>query len=85
MNIYVQIYSKAQECLEAVSQRLGTQDYMFGHLPTSIDATLYAYLALIYIVPLPNCKLRFQGQSCSNLVKYVNRISKRYFAAETQG
>lgn len=80
-----QIYDRALQCVIAVSHRLGTQEFVFGNHPTSIDATLYAYLAPLVKVPFPNTKFKNQVLSHNNLVKYVTRISQRYYAAETQG
>ncbi|KAG8268414.1 metaxin 1 [Homalodisca vitripennis] len=79
-----EINEKAMQCITAISHRLGTQEFMFGAHPTSIDATLFAYLAPLVKAPFPNGKLKTHVISHNNLLKYVTRISQRYFAAETQ-
>uniref|UniRef100_A0A1B6KXI1 GST C-terminal domain-containing protein n=1 Tax=Graphocephala atropunctata TaxID=36148 RepID=A0A1B6KXI1_9HEMI len=79
-----EIYEKAMQCITAISHRLGSQEFMFGAHPSSIDATLYAYLAPLVKAPFPSAKLKTHVISHNNLLKYVTRISQRYFAAEMQ-
>ncbi|XP_054287456.1 metaxin-1 isoform X2 [Macrosteles quadrilineatus] len=79
-----EIYDRACRCLTTISQRLGSQEFMFGAHPTSIDATLFAYLAPLVKTPFPSSYLKNQVIGHNNLLKYVTRISQRYFASENQ-
>lgn len=82
--IQTQVYSKAEKCLTAMSIRLGESEFLFGSHPSSLDATLYAYLAPLLKAPFPNNALQNHLKSCNNLHKFVSRISQRYFPVETQ-
>jgi metaxin len=70
----------AEECLTMLSQRLGTEPYLFGQAPTSADAILYGYLAPLLKAPFPNPSLQNYLKACDNLVNFVVRISSTYFA-----
>ncbi|CAA9994671.1 unnamed protein product, partial [Nesidiocoris tenuis] len=55
---------------------------MFGSHPTQIDAMLYAYLAPLLKAPLCSTSLQNHLKACTNLNKFVSRISQRYFSQE---
>ncbi|XP_015435763.1 PREDICTED: metaxin-1 isoform X2 [Dufourea novaeangliae] len=78
------VYSDARKCLTLLSTRLEDSNYFFGDSPTILDATLYSYLALLLKIPLPNPTLQNHLKACTNLVKYVSRISQMYFEHENQ-
>lgn len=82
--MYQQVYSEAQKCLTLLSIRLGDGDFFFGQQPSAIDAIVYSYLAPLLKAPLPNPILQNHLKNCTNLVKYVSRISQRYFEYEYQ-
>ncbi|XP_046749580.1 metaxin-1 [Diprion similis] len=73
------VYSEAQKCLTLLSTRLGEREYFFGPHPTSLDAIIYSYLAPLLKAPLPNPALQNHLKACINLVKFVTRISQKYF------
>ncbi|XP_008545155.3 metaxin-1 isoform X2 [Microplitis demolitor] len=73
------VYSEAQKCITLLSTRLGDSDYFFGTSPTSLDALVYSYLAPLLKAPLPNPALQNHLKACTNLTKFVSRISQRYF------
>lgn len=73
------MYSEAQKCLTLLSTRLGENEFFFGTHPTSLDAIIYSYLAPLLKAPLPNPSLQNHLKACTNLVKFVTRISQRYF------
>ncbi|XP_012532374.1 metaxin-1 isoform X1 [Monomorium pharaonis] len=79
-----EVYSEAQKCLTLLSTRLGDRDFFCGQQPTAIDAVVYSYLAPLLKAPLPNPVLKNYLKACTNLVKYVSRISQRYFENEYQ-
>lgn len=64
--------------------RLGDGDFFFGQQPSTIDAIVYSYLAPLLKAPLPNPILQNHLKNCTNLVKYVSRISQKYFEYEYQ-
>ncbi|XP_011314561.1 metaxin-1 [Fopius arisanus] len=78
------IYSEAQKCINLLSTRLGDADYFFGSQPTYLDAVVFSYLAPLLKIPLPNPSLQNHLKACTNLVKFVSRISQRYFEADYQ-
>ncbi|KAK0079671.1 hypothetical protein PV325_000960 [Microctonus aethiopoides] len=78
------LYSDAQKCMTLLSTRLGELDYFFGSKPTSMDALVYSYLAPLLKVPLPNPALQNHLKACTNLVKFVSRVSQRYFEYDYQ-
>lgn len=73
------VYGEAEKCLTALSTRLGDQEFFFGSHPTSLDATVYAYLAPLLKVPFPSPALQNYLKACSNLARFVVRITQRYF------
>ncbi|XP_076634745.1 metaxin-1 isoform X1 [Colletes latitarsis] len=78
------VYSEAQKCLTLLSTRLGDLDYFFGTTPSMLDAIIYSYLVLLLKVPLPNPALQNHLKACTNLVKYISRISQKYFESNYQ-
>ena len=73
------IYKAARECITSLSDRLGDSHYMFGRSPSSVDAVMYGYLAPLLKAPFPNNALQNYLNNCTNLVKFVVRISQNYF------
>lgn len=67
-----------------MSTRLGDREFFYGQEPNAIDAIIYSYLAPLLKAPLPNPVLQNHLKACTNLVKYVSRISQRYFKNEYQ-
>ncbi|XP_076232875.1 metaxin-1 [Calliopsis andreniformis] len=76
------VYAEAQKCLTLLSRRLEDSLYFFGEKPTTLDAIIYSYLAPLLKAPLPNPALQNHLKACTNLVKYVSRISLKYFKNE---
>ncbi|MEZ4295931.1 MAG: glutathione S-transferase family protein [Polyangiaceae bacterium] len=64
--------------MQAVSDYLGDKPFFMGNEPTTVDATLYAYLANILCVPIES-KVRDHGRSLGNLVRYCERVQGLYF------
>jgi len=73
------VYKAAHECLTLLSNRLGDNHYMFGRSASSVDAVMYGYLAPLLKAPFPNNSLQNYLNGCTNLVKFVVRISQNYF------
>lgn len=78
------IYGEAEKCLTTLSIRLGDQEFFFGSHPTSFDAVVYAYLAPLLKAPFPKPVLQNYLKACTNLVKFVVRVTNRYFPYAAQ-
>ncbi|XP_025076711.1 metaxin-1-like [Pomacea canaliculata] len=78
-DVEVKIYKEAKECLNLLSYKLGSQEYMFGKQPSSLDAIMFGYLAPILKAPLPSNQLQTHLKQCDNLVNFINEILQRYF------
>jgi metaxin len=70
---------KAKNCLNWMSQKLGGNEFFLDGVPSEVDATVYAYLAVILRYQLPNNQLQSHAAQCENLVRYVNSITKKLF------
>lgn len=74
------VFSTAENCLSVLSNRLGESEFFFGKHPTSLDATVYAYLAPLLKAPFVVPVLQNHLKSFPNLVKFVGRVTQRYFS-----
>lgn len=74
------LLESANECLSILSTRLGKSDYFFGCTPTSIDSTVFAYLAPLLKIPLPSNEFGCLLKSYPTLCEFVKRIDNQYFA-----
>lgn len=74
-----ELYQEARECLTLLSQRLGSQKFFFGDSPTSLDAFVFSYLALILQAKLPSGKLQVHVRALPNLCAYCTHILSLYF------
>lgn len=70
---------KAKKCLNWISEKLSTNEFFLDGVQSEVDATIYAYLAIIIRYQLPNNQLHAHAKQCENLVKYVNNITKKFF------
>lgn len=73
-----QIYGLGKDDLAAICDFLDTKEFFFGDKPSSIDATLYAFLANIIYVPIES-PLKEYAMSLDNLVKYCHRMEGRFY------
>ena len=69
----------AQNHLEAISTLLGENSYCFGDQPSSLDATVYAFLAEIYLVSLKST-LSELSSNYHNLKKYCELFQAKYYS-----
>ncbi len=69
----------AEKHLEALSVFLGEKKYCFGDKPSSLDATVYAFLAEIILVSLDS-PLSERAKKYKNLVNYSQRMHDQYFS-----
>ena len=57
----------------------------FDSSPTTLDAVVFAHLAVIWKAPLPNNKLHNYLQGYDNLTMFCGRILQRYLQPEIEG
>ncbi|KAJ8273619.1 hypothetical protein GJAV_G00103670 [Gymnothorax javanicus] len=74
----------ALECMNLLSQRLGSHKFFFGDSPSSLDAYVFGYLAPLVKVKLPNGKLQQHLNSLDNLRHFCTNILTLYFPSEVR-
>lgn len=74
-----EIYRRGAADIAALADLLGGQPYMMGAEATNLDATVYAFLANCWEVPIDS-PLKAAVGSHSNLVAYCARLKLRCFA-----
>ncbi|KAF9272005.1 metaxin 1 [Mortierella alpina] len=75
------IYDMTRDCYRVLDRKLGDNDFFFGVKPTSLDAKVFAYLALQLYPDIPNP--RFQVILTSQfprLVAFCDRCRDEFFA-----
>ncbi|XP_053557334.1 metaxin-3 isoform X2 [Bombina bombina] len=83
--VEAQIYKDAKECLNLLSNRLGTSQFFFGTLPTSLDAYVFGFVAPLYKVHLPKVHLQEHLKQLSNLCQFCDNIIGSYFMQNNAG
>ncbi|XP_060889312.1 metaxin-1a isoform X1 [Labrus mixtus] len=74
-----ELYRDATECMDLLSQRLGSHKFFFGDSPSSLDAYVFGHLAPILKSKLPNGKLQQHLKSLDNLTNFCTNILLLYF------
>ncbi|RUS72771.1 hypothetical protein EGW08_019471 [Elysia chlorotica] len=82
METEAKVYKEAKECLNLLSHKLGDKQYMFGRLPSSLDALVFGYLAPLLKAPLPNNQLHNHLIQCDNLCRLVNDVLVTFFPVD---
>ncbi|XP_074138459.1 metaxin-3 isoform X2 [Sminthopsis crassicaudata] len=77
--VEAQIYRDAKECLNLLSNRLGTSQFFFGDTPTTLDAYVFGFLAPLYKVHFPKVQLQEHVKQLSNLCRFCDDILSCYF------
>lgn len=77
-----ELYHDAVECMNLLSQRLGTNKFFFGDSPSSLDAFVFGHLAPLLMAKLPNGKLQQQLKSLDNLTHFCSNILLLYFPSD---
>ncbi len=72
------VHRLGKEDLVAVSDYLGAKPFFLGERPTTVDATLYAYVGSMLGMGLDSPVKDF-GRSRENLVRYCQRMHERFF------
>jgi len=78
------LFKDALECLKLLSTMLDDKEFFFGDSPTTLDAVVFAHLAVIWKAPLPNNKLNNYLQGYDNLCMFCGRILQRYFPPDPE-
>lgn len=73
-----EVYERANQDLKALTDFLGDKPYLMGDKPSTVDATLYAYLCNILDVPLRS-PMKDYLLKCKNLVAYNRRMREQLF------
>lgn len=73
-----EIYQFGINDLKAIKTLLQDQPFMLGTEPTSIDASVYAFLANIIETPEPS-PLQDYAKSQANLVAYCQRMKEKFY------
>jgi glutathione S-transferase len=77
-----EIYALARQDIQALADFLGDRPFFMGEAPTSLDATAYAFLASLQATPFDS-PLKTEVQSRPRLAAYVERMTERFFSAES--
>ncbi|CAO2592988.1 MTX3, partial [Lemmus lemmus] len=77
--VEAQIYRDAKECLNLLSNRLGTSQFFFGDTPSTLDAYVFGFLAPLYKVRFPKVHLQEHLKQLSNLCRLCDDILDSYF------
>uniref|UniRef100_A0A3B3Z3S4 Metaxin n=1 Tax=Poecilia mexicana TaxID=48701 RepID=A0A3B3Z3S4_9TELE len=79
-----ELYRDAAECMNLLSQRLGSHKFFFGDSPSSLDAYVFGHLAPILKCKLPNGKLQQHLKSLDNLSDFCSNILLLYFPRDEE-
>ncbi|XP_023561826.1 metaxin-3 isoform X2 [Octodon degus] len=79
------IYRDAKECLNLLSNRLGTSQFFFGDTPSTLDAYVFGFLAPLYKVQFPKVQLQEHLKQLSNLCRFCDDILNSYFRLSLAG
>lgn len=75
----------ATDCLSNLSARLGNGDYFYGDSPTTLDVTVYSYIAPLLKIPFPSNEMKNVITMWPNLINLVKRIDSKYFSNLPKG
>jgi glutathione S-transferase len=73
-----EVAALARREVDNLSTLLGEQPYFMGDRPSSVDATVFAYIAITLWAPLPKA-LKAAIAAKPNLVAYCELMRSRYF------
>ncbi|KAI8380879.1 Tom37 C-terminal domain-containing protein [Radiomyces spectabilis] len=77
------MYKLARETYASLDAQLGSQKYMFGDSPTTLDCIVFGYLALHLYPDLPHGRLRhILTHEYPRLAEFCERFNAAYFSRE---
>ncbi|CAL8248964.1 unnamed protein product [Lota lota] len=77
-----ELYGDAVECMNLLSQRLGSSKFFFGDSPSSLDAVVFGHLAPLLGAKLPSERLQRQLRSLDNLTHFCANVLLLYFPSD---
>ncbi|KAG4077219.1 hypothetical protein HA402_005274 [Bradysia odoriphaga] len=77
----VGITIRAKKCLNTLNEKIGSKPYLF-QMSTEIDATIYAYISILYHIPMANNPIKSHIQECPNLLQFLDKFGKKFMATE---
>jgi metaxin len=77
-DVEAQIYRDAKECLNLLWNRLGTSQFFFEDMPSTLDTYVFGFLTPLYKVWLPNIQLQEHLKQLSNLFHFCDDILNSY-------
>lgn len=76
-----QITVRAKKCLNALNEKIGSKSHLF-QMPTEIDATVYAYISILYYIPMANNPIKTHIHECPNLLQFLDKFGKTFMSDE---
>lgn len=73
------VCSTAAQMFTILSLRLGKDEYFYDDSPSSLDVTVYAFLAPIVYVPFPSNEIGELLNAWPSLTDFVKRINREFF------
>lgn len=75
-----EIYTLAKKNLKALSDYLGTKEYLFGDKPVDTDCVLFAFVAQnLFAAEKGSEMLTYLENTCPNLKEHALRIKEKYW------
>ncbi|XP_032801533.1 metaxin-2 [Petromyzon marinus] len=74
-----QVHDEVNQCLRALSLRLGSQSYFFGRQPTELDALVFGHLFTLLTTELSSDTLPELVRAYPNLADLCQRVERQYF------
>ncbi|XP_063682850.1 metaxin-3-like [Bolinopsis microptera] len=76
--IAAKVFESSKRCLQILSTKLGNNQFIFGNVPSQLDAYMFAHLSLIRSCPMKS-QLKDDLGKLTNLNDYTLRIHKKYY------
>jgi len=74
-----EIWEMSFKDLKAISTLLGTNEFLFGDSPTTIDCVLFGHLAQFLYIEIGFPQKTYMEQNCPNLVSLVERMKGKFW------
>lgn len=72
--------ARASDAIRALAERLGDGPYFFGDRPSTLDAVVFAYLAVPFFAPLRSNRLAASIATYPNLTRFLTHVLTNFFA-----
>ena len=75
-----EIQDMGKKDLRALSDYLGTKEYLFGDKPVETDCVLFGFMAqFLFVEPKEHVLVKYIEEECSNLKEHCMRIKEKYW------